>query len=157
MSRRFWHRLAATAKHAWIAFATATATFLEECILRVGLAFNILVGRVPQRTNKRPWVRSAETPVLVDCYDFTNDRQLFSILVWPPLESSREDAIYDHYQRVEGVLDAIAKGTEEKVWSMQWVVDYDLRWDPSRRVWVDGDDHRYDGARFGAELLRRRS
>ncbi len=141
----------------WLAFADAVGGFVEELLFRVALAFDVLVGRVPQRTDKREWIRSVETPVLVDCYDWTTDRLIFSVLVWPPLESSREDAIYDHYRRVEGVLDAIAKGAEEKAWSMQWVVDYDLRWDPSRRVWVDNDGHAYDGARFGTELLRRRT
>ena len=49
----------------WLAFANAVGDFFEEAIFRLALAFHILLGRVPQRTNKRPWIRSVETPVLV--------------------------------------------------------------------------------------------
>jgi hypothetical protein len=83
----------------WLAFANAVGDFFEEAIFRLALAFDVLLGRVPQRTDKRPWVRSVETPVLVDCYDRTNDRLVFSVLVWPPLESSRQDAYLERISK----------------------------------------------------------
>ena len=138
----------------WLAFANGVGDFLEEVAFRMVLAFNILAGRVPQRTDKGPWVRSVEKPALVDVYDWTTGRLLFSVLVWPSLESSPEDADYVYHQRVEEVLEAIAKGAKEKMWSTYWEVDYGLTWDHSRECWVDGDGHRYDGSRFGAGSRR---
>ena len=136
----------------WLAFAHAVGDFFEEAIFRQALAFNVLVGRVPQRTDKRSWVRSVDVPVLADVYDWTTDRLLYSILVWPPLESPGQDASSDHHQRVEEVLEAISKGANEKMWSVYWEVDYGLEWDHSRECWVDGDGYRYDGSRFGVGL-----
>jgi hypothetical protein len=118
------------------------------------LSTSFLVGRVPQRAEKRSWVRSVETPVLVDVYSWVDDRLLFSVLVWPPLETPGKDAPYEHHQRVEAVLEAIAKGAKEKMWSTYWEVDYGLAWDARRECWVDGDGHRYDGSRFGAGSRR---
>ena len=138
----------------WLAFANGVGDFFEEAIFRLALAFNVLVGRVPLKTEKRPWVRSVETPALVDVFDWTTDRLLFSVLVWPPLETPGQDAPYDHHQRVEAVLEAISKGAAEKMWSVYWEVDYGLEWDQSRETWVDGDGHRYDGSRFGAGSRR---
>jgi hypothetical protein len=128
----------------WRAFANAVGGFFDEAAFRVALAFDILVGRVPQRTDKRPWIRSVETPVLVDCYDWTNDRLIFSVIVWPFLESSKQDASYDHHQRVEAVLDAIAKGAKEKMWSTRWELGYGLRWDHKRQVWTAQDGFSYE-------------
>jgi len=138
----------------WLAFANGVGDFLEEAFFRLALAFNVLVGRVPLKTEKRSWIRSVETPVLVDVFDWTTDRLLFSVLVWPPLERPGQDAPYEHHQRVEAVLEAIAKGAKEKMWSTYWEVDYGLTWDHSRECGVDGDGHRYDGSRFGAGSRR---
>ena len=138
----------------WYAFANGVGDFFEEAIFRLVLAFNILIGRVPQRAEKRSWIRSVEAPVLVDVHDWTTDRLLFSVLVWPPLETPGQAAPYEHHQRVEAVLEAFAKGAKEKMWSTYWEVDYDLQWDHKRECWVDGDGHRYDGSQFGAGSRR---
>jgi hypothetical protein len=122
--------------------------FIEELIFRVVLAFEVIVGRVPQRVDKRFWNRSTETPVLVDVYDWTTDRLIFSVLVWPSLESDANAADYDYHQRVEEVIETIARGATDRAWSIRWERDYGLRWDPRRECWVDGDSHHYDGARF---------
>jgi hypothetical protein len=138
----------------WLAFADVVGGFIEEAAFRVVLAFNILAGRVPQRTDKRPWIRSVEVPALVDIFSWVDDRLIFSVLVWPPLESPGQDAPHEHHERVEGVLEAIAKGAQQKMWSTYLEVDYGLTWDMSRECWVDGDGHRYDGSRFGAGSRR---
>ena len=131
----------------WLAFADAVGSFIEELIFRVVLARDVIVGRVPQRVDKRFWNRSTETPVLVDVYDWTNERLIFSVLVWPPLESGPGTAERDHRQRVEEVLEAIAKGAAEKLWSTRWEVS-ELAWDHKRECWVDGDGIAYDAARL---------
>jgi hypothetical protein len=59
-------------------------------------------------------------------------------------------ADHDMRERTEQVLDAIARGAAEKMWSTRWELDYSLRWDHSRECWMGGDGHRYDGSRFGA-------
>jgi|SRR5215211_7419028 len=131
----------------WLAFADAVGGFSEELIFRVVLAFDVIVGRVPQKVDKRFWNRAAEAPVLIDTWDWTTERLLFSMLVWPPLESELRTAEADHRQRVEKVLEVIARGASEKLWSTYWEVS-ELAWDHKREVWVDGDGHHYDGARF---------
>ena len=133
---------------AWLAFVMVAGDFLDEATFRVGLAFDVLVGRKPIETHKRPWLRSAETPTLIDVFDWTTDRLLFSVLVWPSLESSRREAGYVQRDRVEEVTGAIAKGAREKMWTTYWEIDYGLQWDRSRGCWRDGDGHYYDGSRF---------
>jgi hypothetical protein len=120
----------------WYAFADRLGAFLEELIFRVGLAFNILVGRVPQRTDKRAWIRSVETPVLVDCYDWIYDSLVFSVLIWPCLEAPADEALERHDELVSRVLEVIARGASEMA------------------CWVDGDGHSYDGSRFDREHHR---
>jgi hypothetical protein len=87
MSRRFWHKFAATTKHAWIAFAGAVGAFLDEAAFRVVLAFRVLFGLAPIEVERRPWDRAIETPALLDVYDWTDGRLIFSVLIWPPVES----------------------------------------------------------------------
>jgi len=132
----------------WFALANAVGAFIEEAAFRVVLAFDVIVGRVPQRVEKRWWRRSAETPLLVDLFDWTDDRLIASILIWPPLESPPETADHDMRERAEEILDAIARGAAEKMWSTRWELDYGLQWDHRREVWIGGDGHHYDGARF---------
>jgi len=90
--------------------AALVGGFLEEAIFRLGLAFDVLRGRKPQQLERRWWNRGVEVPTLVDVYDWTTARLLFSVLVWPPLESDLTTAERDHRHRVEEVLEAIAKG-----------------------------------------------
>jgi hypothetical protein len=134
----------------WLRLADAVGGFIEEAIARTSLAWVVLRGRSPKPLEKRWWNRGLEIPTLVDFYSWVDDRLIFSVLVWPSLESSRQDASHDHHQRVEAVLEAVAKGAAEKMWSTSWEVDYGLTWDHSRKCWLDGGGHAYDGSRFGA-------
>jgi hypothetical protein len=133
---------------AWLGFANGVGGFIEELIFRLVLAFNVLAGRMPIKAERRWWNRAIETPVLVDVYDWTDERLIYSVLVWPSLESPPEDAPYDHRERVGEVLETIARGSADKAWSVRWEIDGDLRWDADRQVWVGGDGYAYDGARL---------
>jgi hypothetical protein len=133
---------------AWMALADVVGGFIEELIFRLVLAFNVVAGRVPVKAERRWWNRSLETPVLIDVYDWTDDRLVFSVLVWPSLESSPQDAPHDHRERVGAILEAIAGGAADRAWSVRWEIDYGLVWDDSRQVWVGEDGYAYDGGRL---------
>jgi hypothetical protein len=143
--KALYHRRIAPA---WLALANAVGGFVEEAAFRVVLAFDVLLGRVPQRVECRWWNRAIETPVLVDVFDWTDDRLIFSVLVWPSLESSPQDAPHDHRERVGAILEAIAGGAADRAWSVRWEIDYGLVWDDSRQVWVGEDGYAYDGGRL---------
>jgi hypothetical protein len=138
-------------RRAWEAFADATLSFLDEATFRVALASRVLTGRMPQQTHKRPWVRRVQTPLLIDVRDWTTDSLIFSVLVWPPLESGvpRHEAGAVQRDRARAITEAIAIGAAQKMWSSYWEVDYGLVWDNERECWVDGDGYRYDGSQFG--------
>jgi len=128
----------------WLAFADAVGGFIEESAFRVSLATRVLLGKSPKPVEKRWWNRSAEVPVLVDVHDWTNDRHIFSILVWPALEvAPLREASYAQRERAKLVRQVIAKGASEMMWSTRFEVDYGLRWDPSREVWVATDGFAY--------------
>jgi hypothetical protein len=131
---------------AWHVTAEAVGAFLDEAAFRLLLAFDVLTGRVPRQLEKRFWNRSAERPVMLHVYDFTNDRRLFSVLVWPPLEVDLEDALYHHLKRVDQVKQIISRGGAEVAWSLRFETDY-LTFDPGREVWIGSDGFAYD-ARF---------
>ena len=139
----------------WYRLAAAVGDFIEEAAARTSLAWAVVRGRSPKPVEKRWWNRATETPVLVDVYDWTTDRLIFSALVWPLLESSPRDAGYHHRQRVEEVTEVIAKGAAEKMWSTYWEVSA-LSWEHKRECWVDGDGHAYDGSKFGSSADSRR-
>jgi hypothetical protein len=143
---RFWRGRVAPALEA---FAAAVAAFAGQVWFRISLAFDVLAGRMPRRTDKRPWVRSVEAPILADVRDWTTDRLIFSVLVWPPLEADGRDACRIHRGRAEEVMGPFARGPADKAWSTYWEVDHGLLWVHEREVWVDGDGHAYDGSRFG--------
>jgi hypothetical protein len=129
----------------WYAFANAVGGFIEELIFRVVLAFKVLAGRVPLRTERqRTWSKVVEAPVLVDVYDWTDDRRIFSVLVWSPLEVPFDEAPHRHDERVSQILEVIAKGAAEVAWSTRWDVDYGLQWDHKRRVWTAQDGFAYE-------------
>ena len=132
---------------AWLWLATVVGDFIEEAIFRLGLAFDVLRGRKPQQLERRWWSRSAETPVLIDVYDWTNERLIFSVLVWPSLETDAHDADHIYLQRVAEVREAIAAGVADKLWCTRFETDWGLRWNSKRECWVDSDGHAYDGAR----------
>ena len=119
---------------------------MEEAIARTSLAWAVLRGRSPKPLEKRWWNRATETPTLVDFYSWVDDRLIFSVLVWPPLESGPATAERDHRDRVGEVIEAIARGAAEKIWSTRWEVS-ELAWDHRRECWVDGDGHAYDGSK----------
>jgi hypothetical protein len=143
--RNFYHRRILPA---WLAFADALFAFIEEAAFRVDLALQVLAGRLPLERERRWWNRATKTPVLVDVYDWTDEWLVFSLLVWPPLESPPEDAPYDHRERVGAILEAIAQGSTDRAWSVRWEIDGDLRWDDECQVWVGEDGFAYDGSRF---------
>jgi hypothetical protein len=128
----------------WHAFAGAVGDFLDEAAFRVVLAFDVLAGRMPQEVERRWWNRAVETPALVDVHDWTNDRLIFSVLVWPSLESGAYDADYAHHQRIDEVKKAIAKGASEMAWSTRFETDYGLKWDADRRVWTTRGGFAYE-------------
>jgi hypothetical protein len=115
--------------------------------VRTTLAFKVLTGRVPLQSEKRWHNRNAETPVLIDIYDWTNDRRIFSVLVWPCLESDPETAALDHFERVAEVREVIARGATEMALTTRLDTDWDLSWDHSRKCWVASDGFAYDGWR----------
>ena len=130
------------------ALAVHIGNVFEEWAFRLSLAFDVLAGRVPRRAERRWWNRSAETPALVDVYDWTTDRLLFSVLVWPSLESSPHEADYVYHQRLEEILEVIANGAADRAWSTYWQIDHGLTWDVKREAWVSSDGHAYDGERL---------
>jgi len=81
LRHRLRHKLLRGLRRAWEAFADATVSFVDEASFRVTLASRVLAGRMPQETHKKPWVRSVETPVLIDVRDWTTDSLIFSVLV----------------------------------------------------------------------------
>ena len=130
----------------WRAFALAVGDFFEAAAFRLVLAYDVLTGRMPRQVERRWWNRAVETPVLVDVYDWTDDRLIFSVLVWPSMESPADEAAHDHRQRVRTILEAISKGAADKAWSMRYEVDYGLRWNHERQAWRAQDGFAYDGS-----------
>ncbi len=121
---------------------------MEEAGFRASLAYAVLLGHVPLQTEKRPWLRSRECPVLVDVCDWTTDRRIFSLMVWPPLESDAHNASYDHLERVDQVKRAFGDVCVELAWSTRFETDWGLRWDRRRECWVDSSGFHYDGSRL---------
>lgn len=129
----------------WHAAARAASAFLDEVAFRTVLAYHVLMGRVPLESEQRFWNRAIETPVLITVYDWTDDRRIFSVLVWPSLESEVDEALQDQAARTEAVKEVIAKGASEMAWSMIMETDYGLKWDHKRTVWTESDGFAYDG------------
>ncbi len=139
-------------KRWWRAFAEGVGAFLDEAAFRVVLACRVIAGRLPLEVERRDWNKSVEAPILVDVSDWTDDRRIFSAVVWPPLESSEEDALRGHRVRVDQVKAVIARGAAEMVYSTRFETDYGLRWDRDREVWTSSTDggFAYDGQRSTA-------
>jgi len=137
----------------WLWVADAVGSFIEEAIARTSLAWAVLRGRSPKPLEKRWWNRGLEVPTLVDFYSWVGDRLIFSVLVWPPLESDQTTAKHDHRERVGEVIEAVARGATEKMWSTRWEVS-ELVWDHRRECWVGGGGHAYDGSKFRADSRR---
>ena len=145
--RRFWTERAAPVL---TAVAGAVVAFVAEACFRAELAFDVLRGRVPMVRPRRWWDRNAEPPTLIDVHDWTDDRLIFSVLVWPPLEEPTETKVRDHHERVHEVIRVLHEGATEMAWSTRYDVDDGLRWDAKREVWVGSDGFSYDGERLFA-------
>ncbi len=126
-----------------MAFANAVGGAIEEAAFRAVLAFKVLAGRLPLQVERRWWNRATETPILIDVYDWTDERHIFSVLVWPTLEAPPENATHGQQERVKQVMRVIHAGAAEMSWSTRYEVDYGLTWDPERQVWVATDGFAY--------------
>jgi hypothetical protein len=129
----------------WHTFVNAVGAFLDEAAFRTVLAYYVVTGKVPLEQEQRFWNRAIETPVLIDVFDWTDDRRIFSVLVWPSLESSVDEALQDQAARAETVKSVISRGAQEMAWSMIMETDYGLRWNNKRKVWTASDGFAYDG------------
>lgn|SRR3712207_5698829 len=69
-------------------------------------------------------------------------------------DRSKDELIFILAAHVRQICEALGVPVDPRL-AEDWVVDCDLRWDPSRRCWVDSDGHSHDGARFEAELRGR--
>ena len=125
----------------------ARADEYDQTAFRVVLACRVIAGRLPLEVERREWNRSVEAPVLIDAFDWTDDRKIFSVLVWPPLESPSEDALRDHRLRASQVKAVIAKGATEMAHSTRFETDHGLRWDHDREVWTATDGFPFGGKR----------
>src|SRR5918998_1266062 len=104
----------------WCAFADVVGGFIEEAGFRVVLAWAVLRGKSPKPVEKRWWNRSLERPVLIDVYDWTDDRRIYSVLVWPTLEVPSEKAAYAQQIRAKQVMRVIQAGAAELNWSTRY-------------------------------------
>jgi hypothetical protein len=121
----------------------------EECAFRLALAFEVLVGRLPMVRPRRWWNRATEPPTLIDVRDFTDERLIYSVLVWPPLEGPVESRERDHHERVHQVIRVLHAGATDMAWSTRYGVDEEgLRWDHERGVWEASDGYAFDGERL---------
>jgi hypothetical protein len=147
VARSFWR---ARVSPIFRAVLAALASFRHEVAFRSGLAWAVLAGRVPVERSRRWWNRAAEAPVLIDVSDWTDERLIFSVLVWPPLESHAHRAGHDHQARVRDVKEVIERGSSAMAYSTRFDTDYGLRWDAKRGAWVVLDGHAFDGERLRA-------
>jgi hypothetical protein len=132
------------------AIVRVAGAFAAEACFRVELAFDVLAGRTPMVRPRRWWNRNTERPTLIDVHDWTNERLIFSVLVWPPLEEPVETKARDHHERVHQVIRVLHAGATEMAWSTRYEVDAGLGWDAGREVWVGSDGFSYDGERLFA-------
>jgi hypothetical protein len=127
--------------HWWYAFANAVGACIEEAVFRVSLATRVLLGKAPKPVERRPWDKDLETPTLLDFFDWTTSRHLFSVLVWPSLEIPAQGAKAAQEERVEQVKEVIMRGAAEKALSTRVEVTYGLVWDRERGAWVAPGDY----------------
>jgi hypothetical protein len=136
--------MAAALVRGWHWFADVGGAFIEEAAFRTSLAWAVLRGRSPKPVGKRWWNRATETPLLLDVWDWPTERHVFSVLVWPSLEVPPEKAPYAQQERAKQVMRVIHAGAAEMAWSTRYEVDYGLRWDHERQVWVAADGFAYE-------------
>jgi hypothetical protein len=82
----------------------------------------------------------------LDVYAWTDDRHIFSVLVWPSLEvpSEAQKATHMQRERARQVIRVINAGAAEMAWSTRYEVTYGLEWDYTRQVWTGEDGFAYD-------------
>jgi hypothetical protein len=145
VGKRLWYERILPA---WHAFANGVGACIEEGAARIALAWAVLRGKSPKPIERRWWNRSAECPVLIDVYDWTDERLLYSVLIWPSLEVPPEKAAYAQQERAKQVMRVLHAGAAEMAWSTCYVVDFGLKWNSDRRVWTAEDGFAYDGERL---------
>jgi hypothetical protein len=128
---------------AWLWLADVVGGFIEEAAFRTSLAWAVLRGKAPKPLEKRWWNRATEAPVLIEVWDWTDERHIYSVLVWPSLEVPLEKAAYAQQERAKQVIRVLHAGAAEMAWSTRFEVDYGLRWDHERQVWVATDGFAY--------------
>jgi hypothetical protein len=101
--------------HAWRVCVDLLFRSLNEAAFRVEVAFKVLTSRMPLETELKPWLYSVYAPVLIDVHDWSTDRLLFSVLVWPPLDPDSKDDVAAHEERVVQVKEVILRGVAE-IW-----------------------------------------
>lgn len=150
MFSRLRRRISRGARRTGAVFADAVGSFMEEAAFRVMLAGAVLSGRTPVQVERRLWNRATEAPVLVDAFDWSDDRLIFTLLVWPSLESQPREAPYAHERRVREVKESFGKVCQDLAWCTRFETDRGLRWDADREVWIGSDGYAFDGERLRA-------
>jgi hypothetical protein len=69
-----------------------------------------------------------------------------TIMVWTDLEVPPERAAHAQEARAKQVIRVLHAGAAEIAWSTRYEVDYGLRWDADREVWVAADGFTFDGS-----------
>jgi hypothetical protein len=136
-------------KRLWTGAVDWLGALLEEVAFRLEVAFKVLVGRVPLERAQHKWLRHQRTPVEVTVYDWSTNRLLFSVIIWPPLEREGYEYLEDFEERIQDIKQVIATGVGERGWSTLLRTNYGLEWDHRREVWTDGQGHHIDGSKFG--------
>ncbi len=140
--RRFQESVVLTCR----AFAARVRGAYEECTFRLELAFDVLRGRVPSERERHWSDRALEAPVLIDVTDWSTDRRIFSVLIWPDLENPETGgAGFVPRERVSEIKEVITTGAADRMWATRLDIDFSLRWDTERKVWVASDSFAYDG------------
>ncbi len=125
--------------------------FLSTARFRTSLAWAVLRGRIPQRQEQRPWRLRQDSPVLLDFSDWVDSRELFSIIVWPPLDKTAAGRSgLDTNRRVSQVIGAFERACDDLAWST-YITRHDLVWDARREAWVceaDGSSYEHPEPRF---------
>ncbi len=122
--------------------ADCVGDFLDEAQFRAALAWRVLTGRVPVEERHRHLYSGS--PILLECSDWTDGRLLFSVLVWPAEGDSQLQAHLNHKARAKQILNGFNQACSDRAWSVQWLADYGLEWDPQREVWTASDDFSYE-------------
>jgi hypothetical protein len=60
------------------------------------------------------------------------------------IERTTEDGRISASTEALEVLEAISRGAADRLWSVRYGVDGDLRWDHERQVWTDAEGFAYE-------------